>query len=131
MKRAVTLLTVFAVAGSSLPTIGDPAASAAVSRTVHVWANGVNVRYDKASPDVRDKCDNSPSPGNCPIVRGVLNSGTYQADCQHQGATITYDGGTSNWWTAIHRGGAGTPWLGYVSHVFLSGPAKMPNLPVC
>ena len=78
-------------------------------------------------------CDLYPSLANCPVVKAVINAGTYEADCPAQGQTISYGGYTSNWWTAVHRGapGQGTPWVGYVSNVFLTGPAKMPNVPVC
>jgi hypothetical protein len=132
LKRG--LATTIVTAGLLLASVAVAQPVSALTHPgVTVWANGVNVRFDATNGTTTRPCDLYPSLANCPVVKAVINAGTYEADCQAQGQTISYGGYTSNWWTAVHRGapGQGTPWVGYVSNVFLTGPAKMPNVPVC
>ena len=91
------------------------------STPVHVWAPGVNVRSGGAA------CDRSPSITGCSDIVTHVNPGSYPASCQQPGENITYDGYSSNWWTRITAHGT----TGFVSNVFLSGPARMPNVPTC
>lgn len=124
---AVTILTAATLLSVAQPAVAGP------SYGVHVWAYDVNVRYANNAPGPLTACDHYPGPTNCPYIRGTVNPGTYQADCQQAGQLITYDGWSSNYWTAIHAGppGAGSRWLGYLSNVFLTGPAIIPGLPLC
>ncbi len=91
------------------------------SLPVHVWASGVDVRSGGAA------CDRAPSIAQCSDIVTRVNPGAYSASCQQGGQTITYGGYSSNWWTRITAHGTS----GFVSNVFLTGPARMPNVPTC
>jgi hypothetical protein len=87
-----------------------------------VWATSVNVRRGG------DACNNNPSTSNCPTVTARVNPGTYAALCQQSGETIKADGYSSNWWTWITTPSGKA---GFVSNVFITGPAHLPNVPNC
>jgi hypothetical protein len=89
---------------------------------VTVWATSVNVRRGG------NACNNNPSIKNCPTVTARVNPGSYPALCQQSGQTIKASGYSSKWWTWITtRSGA----AGFVSNVYLKGPAHLNNVPNC
>jgi hypothetical protein len=109
-------------AAGAFAVVGAPAhASASDIYLEHIWANNVNVRM-QANPQ---SCE--ADPGTYCAILGQLNAGDYYVLCQQYGESVTYDGYQSNYWSMV-TSSIGT---GYVSNVFLTGPAKLPGVPSC
>lgn len=108
-------------AAGAVALVGAPAAHAQDIYPVHVWANGVNVHM-QANPQ---SCE--ASPGTYCALLGQINAGDYYILCQQYGESVTYDGYQSNYWAMV-TSSIGT---GYISNVFITGPAKLPGVPSC
>lgn len=101
--------------------VADRAVSAAVAqRNVvhpppdtpeHVWATNVNVR---AEPTTESG-----------IVTVIPAPTTVYVHCQKHGQSVTYGGITNDAWSYLPQQ------QGWISNIFLSGPAWMPGVPEC
>lgn len=71
------------------------------------WVSGVNVR---PTPDTTGT-----------PVGSLANPTTVYVECQTQGETVTYGGYTNDLWSKLS-----SPVSGYISNIFIQGPASLP-----
>ena len=63
-------------------------------------------------------------------VRGYIDKGSYRAECQTQGGTVTDLGYTNNWWTRLED--PSKVILGWISNIYIKGhDNKATNVPEC
>jgi len=87
----------------------------------HVWANSVNVHMlANPAPCAAD-------PGTYCVVLGQVNAGDIYVYCQEYGESVTFDGYQSNYWSMVYTSFG----VGWISNVFLNGPAQLPGVPSC
>lgn len=76
------------------------------------WATSVNIR--------------SAANTTASVVGTITNPSTVNVICQTPGQSVTDNGYTSTYWSRLAE-----PAVGYISNVYITGPAKLPNVPDC
>lgn len=99
---------------------------------VCVWLNHVKLHAFNGDCSTHPNTDASNTDNTEPKcgVTGHIDKGSYVAECQTQGGTVTDLGYTNNWWTRLE--GPYRVILGWISNIYIKGhdnTAK--NVPVC
>lgn len=93
--------------------------------SVYIWGTNVNARYSSPLGIAQPSCHYYPST-NCSI-EGHFTRQWVTAICQQQGASVTAEGITNNWWSLIY--GFGTQV--WVSNIYIQGGQKIAGVPDC
>jgi cell wall-associated NlpC family hydrolase len=80
--------------------------------SVHVWADGVNIRA-------------APSTGAAVI--GSVGISNLNAICQQQGSMVNAAGYSNNWWTKVNYGST----TGWITNIYLQGGQTIAGVPTC
>ena len=103
------------VAGAGVAAATSPSTEVGVlGKDVRLWDGPVNMR---------------PEPWIDSGFSGVIEKGWHLAECQREGQYIEFKGNSSTIWVWIYNEKHNV-W-GYVSTVFVSGPAEIPGLRYC